>query len=47
MNTLELNEEYNSDILKAEEDIKNSNTISHQNVKAKIEKWKIKNCLNN
>ena len=27
MNTLELFEEYNSDILKAEEDIKNNNTI--------------------
>jgi hypothetical protein len=47
MNTLELAEAYNSDILKAEEDIKNSNIISHQDVKSKIEEWKIKSISNN
>jgi len=42
MNMSKLIEEYNSDILKAEEDIKNSNTISHEDVKSKIEELKIK-----
>lgn len=47
MNTLELIEEYNLDILKAEEDLKNNNTISHEDVKIKIEEWKIKSSKNN
>ena len=46
MNTLELKniliEEHNSEILKAEEDIKNGCTISHNDVKSKIDEWKKK-----
>ncbi len=44
MNTLELKniliEEYNSEILKAEEDIENGFIISHNDVKSKIDEWK-------
>jgi hypothetical protein len=35
-----LYEDYNSEILIAEEDIEKGYTISHNEVKAKIEKWK-------
>ncbi|CAM4298007.1 hypothetical protein [Flavobacterium terrigena] len=37
-----LYEEYNSEILKAEEDIENGYTISHDDVKGKIDEWKKK-----
>lgn len=37
-----LYEEYNSDILKAEEDIEKGNTFSHDEIKNKIDQWKKK-----
>lgn len=37
-----LYEEYNSDILKAEEDIENGNTFSQEEIKGKIDQWKKK-----
>jgi predicted transcriptional regulator len=37
-----LYEEYNSEILIAEEDIEKGYTISHNEVKAKIDEWKKK-----
>jgi len=37
-----LYEEYNSDILMAEEDIEKGYTISHEDVKGKIDEWKKK-----
>jgi predicted transcriptional regulator len=37
-----LYEEYNSEILLAEEDIEKGYTISHNEVKAKIDEWKKK-----
>ena len=33
-------EDYNNDILKAEEDIKNGYLSSHEEIKSKIEEWK-------
>ncbi len=33
-------EDYNNDILKAEEDIKNGYLSSHDEIKSKIEEWK-------
>jgi hypothetical protein len=33
-------EEYNNEILKAEEDIANNKLYSHKNVEEKIEEWK-------
>jgi hypothetical protein len=37
MNTLE---DYNNDILKAEEDIADNYLASHEEIKAKMEQWK-------
>ncbi len=37
-----LYEEYNSEILMAEEDIEKGYTISHEDVKGKIDEWKKK-----
>lgn len=33
-------EDYNNDILKAEEDIKNGYLSSHEEIKSKIDEWK-------